>query len=75
MIIIQKLFDQEIRSWTKYYGNQIRDNLEWIEGLDKHNIDNAELEHHYSMIMDYVYSLHAKLENYSNEIKDDDYGD
>ena len=69
---MQKLFNNEIRAWMKYYATQISDSLEWIKGLEKHNIDNDEVEYYYGLIMDYSYSLHGKLEEYTNkEVMDD----
>lgn len=67
-ILENKIFDEEIRNWMKYYGNIIRSQLEWVEGLEKYDIDNEELDNHYSLIMDGIYGLHRKLEKYCNKI-------
>ena len=60
MIFIDK--NKLLRGHLKYYAYLIKEEYEWIDGLDKHNIDNSELEYHYDMILDYIFSCYYKIQ-------------
>lgn len=55
-------FKELLRNTLKYFGHMIRDEIEWVEGLENFNIDNKELEQHYDILEYYLREGGNKLQ-------------
>mgnify|MGYP001463906347 CR=1 FL=1 len=65
VIIVDK--DKSLRGYLKYYASLIKDQYEWIDGLDNCNIDNSELEHHYDLLLEWVVSCYEKIQELGSD--------
>lgn len=56
-----KIIDNKYRKIIKYHLYLIKEEMEWIEGLEKYDIDNDELDEHYSMAIEFMADCNKKL--------------
>jgi hypothetical protein len=71
IIITIEEFIETLKNILKCYGWMIKEEYEWIEGLEKYNIDNDELKLHYNNLMDLIMSANDKIIEVLNKFEGD----
>lgn len=55
--------NDKLKAYLKYYVYMINVELEYINGLEKYNINNQELEDHYLSLSGLIQSAYSEIIN------------